>query len=194
MPQQVGSGAALFDFNNDGLLDIYLLQNGGPKSASTNRLYQQMPDGHFQDVSKGSGLDIAGHNMGVAIGDVNNDGWLDVLVTQYRGVKLFLNNGDGTFKRRDRSGRPQQSQLGHFGRVLRLRSGRLARPDRRQLRRLRSDLAVHGPYGKPDYLRPEDVQGAGQSLVPQSRRQRLVERRSRMSPRHRGWAVFRDRG
>jgi hypothetical protein len=97
MPQQVGSGAALFDFNNDGRLDIYLLQNGGPKSASTNRLYQQMPDGHFQDVSKGSGLDIAGHNMGVAVGDVNNDGWLDVVVTQYRGVKLFLNNGDGTF-------------------------------------------------------------------------------------------------
>jgi hypothetical protein len=97
MPQQVGSGAALFDFNNDGRLDIYLLQNGGPKSASTNRLYQQMPDGHFQDVSKGSGLDINGHNMGVAVGDVNNDGWPDVLVTQYCGVKLFLNNGAGAF-------------------------------------------------------------------------------------------------
>src|SRR5205823_1798796 len=49
------------------------------------------------DVSAGSGLDIAGYNMGVAIGDVNNDGWPDVLVTQYRGVRLFLNNGNGTF-------------------------------------------------------------------------------------------------
>jgi hypothetical protein len=97
MPQQVGSGAALLDFNKDGRLDIYLLQNGGPKSASSNRLYQQMPDGRFHDVSKGSGLDIAGHNMGVAIGDVNNDSWPDVLVTQYCGVKLFLNNGNGTF-------------------------------------------------------------------------------------------------
>ena len=98
MPQQVGSGAAIFDFNNDGMPDIYLLQNGGPKSSSTNRLFRQMSDGTFQDVSEGSGLAINGHNMGVAIGDVNNDGWLDVLVTQYNGLKLFLNNGNGTFR------------------------------------------------------------------------------------------------
>lgn len=97
MPQQVGSGAALFDFDKDGRLDIYLLQNGGPKSPSTNRLYRQMPDGRFRDVSKGSGLDIAGYNMGVAVGDVNNDGWPDVLVSQYADVKLFLNNGRGGF-------------------------------------------------------------------------------------------------
>src|ERR1700688_142669 len=56
-----------------------------------------MPDGTFKDVTDGSGLDIAGHNMGVAIGDVNNDGLPDVLVTQYGGVRLFLNNGNGTF-------------------------------------------------------------------------------------------------
>jgi len=98
MPQQVGSGAALFDFDQDGRLDILLLQNGGPQSTSTNRLFRQRRDGTFEDVSKGSGLDFAGHNMGVAIGDVNNDGWPDVLITQYPGVKLLLNNGgDGTF-------------------------------------------------------------------------------------------------
>jgi len=96
MPQIIGSGAALFDFNNDGLLDVYLLQNGGPRGAR-NRLYQQLPDHTFKDVSAGSGLDIAGYNMGVAVADVNNDGLPDVLVTQYGGVKLFLNNGDGTF-------------------------------------------------------------------------------------------------
>jgi hypothetical protein len=96
MPQIIGSGAALFDFNNDGLLDIYLLQNGGPKGAR-NRLFQQLPGGKFKDVSRGSGLDIAGYNMGVAVGDVNNDGLPDVLVTQYGGVRLFLNNGNGTF-------------------------------------------------------------------------------------------------
>jgi len=96
MPQIMGSGVALFDFNNDNRLDIYLLQNGGPKGAK-NRLYQQMPDGTFRDVTEGSGLDIAGYNMGVAIGDVNNDGRPDVLVTGYKGIRLFRNNGNGTF-------------------------------------------------------------------------------------------------
>jgi hypothetical protein len=98
MPQQVGSGAAFFDCDNDGLLDIYLLQNAGPGSGVTNRLFRQTPDHHFEDVSAGSGLDIDGYNMGVAIGDVNNDGLPDVLVTQYGGVKLFLNLGGGKFK------------------------------------------------------------------------------------------------
>jgi hypothetical protein len=97
LPGCMGSGAAIFDFDGDGLPDIYLLQNGGPDSASTNRLFRQGPVGRFTDVSAGSGLDIAGYNMGVAIGDVNNDGRPDVLVTQYGGIKLFVNNGNGTF-------------------------------------------------------------------------------------------------
>src|SRR5438132_10519017 len=89
LPQIIGSGAALFDFDNDGRLDILLLQNGGPNSPAKNRLFHQVPDGHFRDVSAGSGLDIPGYWMGVAIGDVNNDGWPDVVLTAYRGVKLF---------------------------------------------------------------------------------------------------------
>jgi hypothetical protein len=97
MPQIMGSGAALLDFDQDKRLDIYLLHNAGPDAAATNRLYRQLPGGRFQDVSKGSGLDIHGYNMGVAVGDVNNDGWPDVLVTQYEGLKLFLNQGNGTF-------------------------------------------------------------------------------------------------
>jgi hypothetical protein len=96
-PQIHGSGVALFDFDGDGRLDLYLLTHGGPGSPSTNRLYRNMPDGTFKDVTEGSGLGIAGYNTGVAIGDVNNDGWPDVMVTQYGGVRLFLNNGNGTF-------------------------------------------------------------------------------------------------
>src|SRR5437588_8260641 len=93
LPQVVGSGAAVFDFDGDGLLDIYLLNNGGPH-GQRNRLFRQLPGRRFQDVSKGSGLDITGYSMGVAVGDVNNDGLPDVLVTQYTGVRLFLNNGN----------------------------------------------------------------------------------------------------
>lgn len=95
-PQIQGSGAALFDYDNDGRLDMYLVQNGGP-DGRTNQLFHQETDGTFKDVSEGSGLDIAGYGMGVAIGDVNNDGLPDVLVTEYRGVRLFLNLGRGKF-------------------------------------------------------------------------------------------------
>src|SRR5262245_9313952 len=96
-PQIMGSGAALFDFNNDGRLDIYLVQNGGPNSPSTNRLFRQEADGRFTDVTAGSGLDITGWGMGVAVADVNNDGWADVLVTEFGRIRLFRNNGNGTF-------------------------------------------------------------------------------------------------
>jgi hypothetical protein len=98
MPQVMGSGAALLDYDNDGRLDVYLLQNGGPGSRSTNQLFHQGADGRFTDVSAGSGLDVAGYGMGVAVGDVNNDGWPDVLVTEYGRLRLFLNNGNGTFR------------------------------------------------------------------------------------------------
>jgi hypothetical protein len=90
-----GSGVALFDFDGDGRLDLYLLTHGGRNSRSINHLYKNMPDGTFKDVTEGSGLGIAGFCTGVAIGDVNNDGWPDVLVSQKGGVRLFLNNGDG---------------------------------------------------------------------------------------------------
>lgn len=97
MPQMTAGGAALFDFDNDGRLDIYLLQNAGPDSRSTNRLYRQKADGRFEDVSARSGLAVAGYGQGVAVGDVNNDNRVDVLITEYGRVRLFLNNGDGTF-------------------------------------------------------------------------------------------------
>jgi hypothetical protein len=93
MPQIMGSGCA-FIHDGDGSLYIYLLHLGGKR----NQLFKQQPDGTFKDVSAGSGLDIAGRNTGVAVGDVNNDGLPDVLVTQYGGIKLFLNLGEGHFE------------------------------------------------------------------------------------------------
>lgn len=97
MPQSMGSGCAFLDADGDGLLDIYLLQFGGPDSKSVNRLFRQVSLGKFVDVTGGSGLGVSGHNHGVAIGDVNNDGRPDVLVTQYGGIKLFVNRG-GSFE------------------------------------------------------------------------------------------------
>jgi enediyne biosynthesis protein E4 len=98
MPQIIGSGAALLDYDNDGRWDLYLVQNGGPNSPSRNKLYHQRADGRFEDVSAGSGLDIAGYGMGVAVGDIDNDGFVDVYVSQYGGGRLFRNRGNGTFE------------------------------------------------------------------------------------------------
>ncbi len=98
MPLSMGSGCAFFDCDGDGLLDIFLIQPAGPDSKSVNRLYRQLPGGKFQDVTAGSGLGVAGYSTGVAIGDVNNDGLPDLLLTQYGGIKLFLNLGSGQFE------------------------------------------------------------------------------------------------
>ncbi len=98
MPESTGSGGALFDFDNDGRLDIYLVHNASTNSGSKNRLYQQRPDGNFIDVSAGSGLDVSGYGMGVAVGDVNNDGLPEVLLTEYGNVRLFRNRGGGRFE------------------------------------------------------------------------------------------------
>jgi hypothetical protein len=96
MPQSMGSGCAFLHEGADTLY-VYLLQQGGPHGKK-NQLFKRMPDGTFKDVSQGSGLDIAGFNVGVAVGDVNNDGLPDVVVTQYQGIKLFLNLGGGHFQ------------------------------------------------------------------------------------------------
>ena len=97
MPESMGSGCAMFDADGDGRLDILLLNNAGTKSKSTNALYRQKADGTFEDITVGCGLDYAGWCMGVAVGDVNNDGLPDAVITEYGGTKLFLNLGGGKF-------------------------------------------------------------------------------------------------
>ncbi len=97
MPRVIGSGAAAFDFDGDGRLDIYLIQNGGPKGPK-NQLFHQEPDGTFRDVSEGSGLDVAGYGQGVAVGDIDDDGLPDLLLTEFGATRLFLNLGGGKFR------------------------------------------------------------------------------------------------
>lgn len=96
LPQTTGSGVALFDCDGDGRLDIYFLNNGGPKGRP-NQLYLQR-EGRFVNASKGSGLDFAGYCMGAAVGNVNDDGRPDLLVTLVGSVRLFLNQGNGVFR------------------------------------------------------------------------------------------------
>jgi len=98
MPQSMLGGCALLDADGDGRLDLLLLQGAGPGTGKGNELWLQTPDGKFRNASAGSGLDIDGYNVGVAVGDMDNDGRPDVLITRYTGAKLFHNEGNGKFR------------------------------------------------------------------------------------------------
>ncbi|HXW04660.1 MAG TPA: CRTAC1 family protein [Vicinamibacterales bacterium] len=97
MFETFGSGLAWIDFDDDGFVDLYLV-NGAPGSA--NALYRNKGDGTFADVTARSGAGAKDHNgykTGVAVGDYDNDGRLDLYVTAYGPNILYRNNGDGTF-------------------------------------------------------------------------------------------------
>ena len=96
-------GVAVFDYDNDGLLDIFFT-NGAElpslkKSNSSfhNKLFRNNGDGTFTDVTEKAGLAGVGYSMGVAAGDYDNDGFVDLYVTGFNCNQLFHNNGDGTF-------------------------------------------------------------------------------------------------
>jgi hypothetical protein len=108
--ETMGAGVALLDYDNDGRLDIFLV-NGAPLADPTpkgtipqktdsrywNRLYHQKFDGTFEDVTEKAGLQGSGYVMGVAVGDFDNDGFEDLYVTAYGENKLYHNNANGTF-------------------------------------------------------------------------------------------------
>lgn len=120
LPEIMGSGAALFDFDNDGDLDVFLVQGSvldpNDRAASTvfpwteavgpsGRLFRNdlttLKDGsptlRFTDVTEQSGISATGYGMGVIVGDVNNDGWADLYLSNLGPNLLYLNSGNGTF-------------------------------------------------------------------------------------------------
>jgi len=108
--ETMGSGVALFDCDNDGRLDLYLV-NGAPYSDPEpkgsipqktgpeywNRMYRQKPDGTFEDITEKSGPKGVGYGMGVAVADFDNDGKEDIFVTGYGGNRLYHNDGNCIF-------------------------------------------------------------------------------------------------
>jgi enediyne biosynthesis protein E4 len=109
LPEMMGAGVALFDFDNDGDLDVFLVQSGaidaGGSAPAACRLFRNdltvSQDGHrtlrFTDVTTQAGISVRGYGMGVAVGDYDNDGYMDLFVTGFNATTLLHNNGDGTF-------------------------------------------------------------------------------------------------
>jgi len=107
LPEMMGAGVALFDYDNDGDLDVFLVQSGAINGSSPPgcRLFRNdltvSADGRrtlrFTDVTSQAGIAVRGYGMGVAVGDYDNDGYLDLFVTGFGATTLLHNNGNGTF-------------------------------------------------------------------------------------------------
>jgi len=102
LPESTGPGCAFLDYDNDGWMDIYLVNSGKcdfftPVKPLRNALYHNNRDGTFTDVTEKAGVSGGGFGMGVAVGDFDGDGFPDLYVTQYGRSLLYRNNGNGTF-------------------------------------------------------------------------------------------------
>jgi hypothetical protein len=101
LPETLGSGCAFLDYDRDGWQDILLINGmdwpGHKRQTSTLHLYHNNRDGTFTDVTHRAGLDVEMYGMGVAVGDYNNDGFPDILITCVGQNRLFKNTGKGTF-------------------------------------------------------------------------------------------------
>lgn len=99
--QMNGGGLAAFDYDLDGLCDVYIVQSGGkPLQAKStpNQLFRQLPGGTFIEVSDSSAANDRGFGQGVCAGDINQDGFLDLVVANIGKNAIYLNQGDGTFR------------------------------------------------------------------------------------------------
>jgi len=102
LPETMGPGVAFLDYDNDGWMDIYMVNSGPcdfytPDRPLKNALYRNNRDGTFTDVTDKAGVAGGTFGMGVAVGDYDNDGYPDILVTSYGRCILYHNNGNGTF-------------------------------------------------------------------------------------------------
>jgi enediyne biosynthesis protein E4 len=100
--ETMGGGGGFIDYNNDGLLDVYLVcysqtPQFDPNAKLKDVLYRNNGDGTFADVTENAGISGNMLGMGLAVGDYNNDGWQDLYVTGYQASKLYRNNRNGTF-------------------------------------------------------------------------------------------------
>jgi len=102
LPETTGAGCAFLDYDNDGWMDIYLVNSGkcdfyNPNPPLRNALYRNNRDGTFTDITEKAGVGGGGYGQGAAVGDYDGDGFPDLYVTQYGRSILYHNNGDGTF-------------------------------------------------------------------------------------------------
>ncbi len=104
--ETVGGGAVFLDYDQDGFIDLYMSNGSYTEGLSegehsdeehTNQLFRNKQDGTFEDVTKKAGVGDTGYGMGMTVGDINNDGYPEIFITNFGPNVLYLNNGNGTF-------------------------------------------------------------------------------------------------
>ena len=164
LPEVIGSGVALFDYNNDAALDVLHIRfpPPGEDTPAPNRLFRQQPDGTFVDVTEATGIGHEGYGQGVAIGDVDNDGDVDVYVTNHGADAFYRNNGDGTFALED-AGLSNEAwgtsaTFGDYNRdgYLDLYVVNYVQFD--------PEMVCRGKHSAPDYCNPQVFEPAGDRL------------------------------
>lgn len=98
MLDQIASGVSLLDYDRDGILDLYLIQNTTTNAPSGNQLYRGEGGAKFRNVSESCGLDVKGPGMNAIAGDINNDGFPDLVLTEYGATRVFVNQAGKNFK------------------------------------------------------------------------------------------------
>ena len=196
--EATGSGVALWDFDNDGLLDIYLV-NGGTLDALRRgapmpraALFRKLGRGTFRDVTAAAGVANERWGQGVCAGDFDNDGDQDLYVTNFGKNRLYRNAGGRTFEDIAVEGWRGRRQLVHRLRVRRLRRGRVARSVRGGLRHARCEEPAarairEGRCGDRARRRPRTQPPASR----RSRRRPASARRFRPARRSAGIAASR---
>ncbi|MGH9461938.1 MAG: CRTAC1 family protein [Vicinamibacteria bacterium] len=167
-PEIMGSGAAFLDYDNDGDLDIYLIQGGGlpesnADSRKPNRLFQQGADGTLTDVTTESGLGDRGYGTGVAVGDIDSDGFVDVYVANVGADALYRNEGGRFSNITERAGIRGEAYSASATFCDYDRDGFL---DLYVTHYVTYDPAREclAPDGKPDYCSPQSYSGASDVL------------------------------
>ena len=204
LPETWAPGCAFLDYDNDGWMDIYLVNSGPadfykPKKPLRNALYKNNRDGTFTDVTEKAG--VAGGNsfgMGVAVGDYDNDGCPDIFVTAYGRCILYHNNGDGTFTDVTEKAGVDSARLDDQRRLVRLRQrrhGSICSSAASSSSRSTSNVFCgDNKLGKRLLLHPARLQADAEPALPQQRRrhvhrgQRRHRHRSARSARRWAWS------